>query len=51
MIRVLLGLISAAAVLGAAVFGGVTVTMSDSYPDGGSAVGGLPTRWSSCGAP
>jgi putative intracellular protease/amidase len=42
MIRVLLGLIAAAAVLGAAVFGGVTVTMSDSYPDGGPAVGGWP---------
>jgi putative intracellular protease/amidase len=42
MLRLLLGLISASAVLGGAVLGGVTVTMSDSYPGNGPAAGDWP---------
>jgi putative intracellular protease/amidase len=42
MLRLLLGLIAAFAVLGGAVLGGVTVTMSDSYPVGGPATSDWP---------
>jgi putative intracellular protease/amidase len=42
MLRVLLGLTSAAAVLCIAVVGGVTVTMSASYPRGGPAASDWP---------